>query len=118
MTEAKVCDTIDEYEAAGPGAIFLWLYGTNGDQGHAMVKCPGCGHSSGMHLRNPGMPHPDGRASWEVSGLPRAITFHPSLNCVGCCGWHNWLQAGVWGDQLEPDVLLAKIAAANQSSTP
>lgn len=117
MTEAKLCDTIEEYEAAGPGAIFLWLYAQKvaegGESGHIMLKCPGCGHSSGMHVRNPGSPHPPNTASWEISGLPKAITFHPSINCVGCCGWHNWLQAGIFGPQQPADKLAEMIQHKN-----
>lgn len=96
--KAIICQTHDEFEAAGPGAIYPWRFvekqteGATG--GHIMLKCPGCGEASGMHCREPGTLHPPDQESWELSGLPNAATMSPSINCVGCCGWHGWLRNG------------------------
>lgn len=96
--KAVVCDTHDAFESAGPGAIFGWRYvdkqPEGGASGHIMLKCPGCGGESGMHVRNPGEPHPSGVQSWEISGFPESVTLKPSINCVGCCGWHGLLTNG------------------------
>ena len=96
--KAVICENRDAFESAGPGAIFLWRFAQKADEGggggHIMLKCPGCGQDSGMHCRTPGTPHPPDRQSWELSGLPDAPTMHPSINCVGCCGWHGWLKNG------------------------
>ena len=97
--KATICQTREAFDAAGPGAIFLWRFGDKqvqgGAAGYVMVKCPGCGDESAMHLRQPGSPHPQG-ASWEVEGLPETITFNPSVHCTGCCGWHGWLKQGTF----------------------
>lgn len=95
---AVICKNREEFDAAGPGAIFLWRFGDKtvegGAAGHIMLKCPGCGEESGMHCRLPGTPHPPPpQQSWELSGLPDP-TMNPSINCVGCCGWHGWLKNG------------------------
>lgn len=92
---AIVCASKADFEAAGPGAIFLWRFSDKA-AGYALVKCPGCGDESAMHLRPPGSPHPDDSQSWEASGTPDKLTFSPSVNCVGCCGWHGWLKDGVF----------------------
>jgi hypothetical protein len=96
--KAAVVNDHDAFESAGPGAVFLWRYGVKvakgGDNGHIMLKCPGCGSESGMHVRSPGIEHPKSGQSWEISGLPDAITLSPSINCVGCCGWHGYLTNG------------------------
>jgi hypothetical protein len=95
---AVICDTHDAFEAAGNGAIFLWRYASKkaegGNNGHVMMKCPGCGAASGMHVRDEGVPHPPTGASWIISGLQDKATLDPSVNCVGCCGWHGFLKNG------------------------
>jgi hypothetical protein len=97
---ATLCQTQEEFDAAGHGAIFLYQYfqrsNNGGKSGRAMLKCPGCGRESGMHLRSVGIPHPAESSSWEVSGLPDNITLTPSVNCTGCCQWHGWLIDGEW----------------------
>ena len=96
--KAIVCITHDAFEQAGPGAIFPWRFSEKiaegGRGGHIMLKCPGCGQESGMNCRVPGEPHPPSGQSWELSGLPESPTMSPSINCVGCCGWHGWLKNG------------------------
>lgn len=91
---AVLCQTHDEFDKAGPGAIFLWRFEEKGSHGHVMLKCPGCGRESAMHCRTPGTPHPDVGASWELTGLLDKPSMHPSINCVGCCGWHGYLKNG------------------------
>jgi hypothetical protein len=59
--------------------------------------CPGCGQVSGMKIgfrTKPDAPgwlltvgDPDDAMTWTVI---------PSINCVGCCGWHGYLRAGVF----------------------
>jgi hypothetical protein len=44
-------------------------------------------------LSNP--PHNSG---WTFDGNRDAPTLAPSVNCVGGCGWHGWIQAGTWSD--------------------
>lgn len=94
---ATLCQTHDEFEAAGPGAIWLWRFAekiaAGGDEGRIMLKCPGCGEASSMHCRIAGALHPEG-PSWVLTNVADGITMAPSINCVGCCGWHGWLKGG------------------------
>lgn len=98
--KATICNTREEFDAAGNGAVFLWRFAdklpSGGASGHIMLKCPGCGHESGMLCYSPGEPKP-ASPSWELSGLPDKITLKPSINCVGCCGWHAHLTGGIYG---------------------
>ena len=58
--------------------------------GYLMLACPGCGRVSGMRVGDSaGL----GSPSWLFTAGP---TLHPSINCVGCCGWHGWLTNGVF----------------------
>lgn len=83
--------TDDGYPShAEPGAFELHP----GDRVLALA-CPGCGHVSGMAVGNPKPPNENG-ATWLMTGVPPAITLSPSINCVGCCGWHGWLRDGVF----------------------
>lgn len=98
---AVLCNTREEFDAAANGAIFLWRFADReanpgGAAGHIMMKCPGCGSESGMLCYAPGQTKP-ASPSWELSGLPDKITLKPSINCVGCCGWHAYLTNGVFG---------------------
>lgn len=56
--------------------------------------CPGCGTVHAMQLR----PLREGQRgpSWTCTIDGDGITLHPSVNCIGCCGWHGWLKQGVW----------------------
>lgn len=61
-----------------------------------MIACPGCGHVSGMEVGNP---KPANSPSWLIIGdvaKPESVTLEPSINCVGCCGWHGYLRNGVY----------------------
>ena len=57
-----------------------------------IIACPGCGRVSGMKV---GYPKPCGSPSWENTG-GAVPTLRPSINCVGCCGWHGHLTDGVF----------------------
>lgn len=62
-----------------------------------MFTCPGCAKWGGIVI---GSPKPVTRPSWDiVSGTPEDVTkltLSPSINCVGCCGWHGYLKNGVF----------------------
>ena len=60
-------------------------------------SCPGCGRFAGVRV---GHPKPQDSPSWDVvSGNvedPTTVTLAPSINCKGCCGWHGYLQNGMF----------------------
>lgn len=63
-----------------------------------VVACPGCGRVSGMAVYGPGEPKQES-PSWELThpiNEPDKWTLSPSVNCVGCCGWHGWLKEGTF----------------------
>lgn len=65
--------------------------------GHLAFACPGCGRV-GAILAGEQKPVPS--PSWKIeSGIlddPTTLTLSPSINCVGCCGWHGYLRNGVY----------------------
>jgi predicted RNA-binding Zn-ribbon protein involved in translation (DUF1610 family) len=77
-------------------------YNTYGQPGKACklhenllhFACPGCGQYGSIRCGHPKPESP----SWdiEVGTLedPRTLTLSPSINCVGCCGWHGYLRSG------------------------
>ncbi len=85
---AVVFDDSDGYPPSAPPGQYqvlsdrVWL-----------LSCPGCGHLSSMRC---GTPKPSPGPSWEVSGTAEAPSLHPSINCIGCCGWHGYLKNGVF----------------------
>jgi hypothetical protein len=81
--KAVVCASFEEMEAAGPGAIY-WI-----NPGSLANKCPGCGRLAVLRIE--GGDHP----RWLVAQRD-PLTLSPSVNCVGCCGWHGWLKNGEW----------------------
>jgi hypothetical protein len=89
-----------EFAEAGHGALFLWRFAEKGRvAGHMMIKCPGCGRASAMHVRAPGVPHPADMDSWLIKFDNNAITLEPSISHAtenGGCGWHGWLREGVY----------------------
>lgn len=97
--KAVVCTTYEEYEAAGPGAIFVSpdVIPFIPEKGITLIhnKCPGCGRSCGMATFPEGKPKPES-PSWKMTGWPNAITLEPSVHCKGCCGWHGYLKNGEW----------------------
>lgn len=59
--------------------------------------CSGCGQWGGVicgHLK------PMQKPSWDIiSGVPEdptTLTLSPSINCIGCCGWHGYLKNGIF----------------------
>ncbi len=79
-------------EYAEPG----WFELRVGEKGTLMMlACPGCGRVSGMTVGNPKPDNGNG-ATWLLTGPAESPTLHPSVNCVGCCGWHGWLKNGVF----------------------
>lgn len=77
-------------EYAAPGSVEL-----RHDAQTLMMACPGCGRVSGMSVGNPKPPNGNG-ATWLMTGGFPLITLSPSINCVGCCGWHGYLTGGVF----------------------
>lgn len=91
-----------------PATPFNWKgndypdYGEPGAGGrHAadcyVFACPGCGRFSGITV---GHPKPAESPSWDVAAGSlddvTSLTLMPSINCVGCCGWHGYLRGGVF----------------------
>lgn len=87
----------DEFEAGPPGSVTFATDG-NGQEVNLCIRCPGCGEKSAMDLstaeRKPG-----GQGSvWNVTQRD-PLTLFPSVHHTtekGGCGWHGWLQNGVW----------------------
>lgn len=83
-----------EYCYATPGK------GRRLDQGdHLLFACPGCGRSGAIRAAHPKPPNGNG-ATWDITGGSlddiTTLTLTPSINCVGCCGWHGYLRNGVF----------------------
>lgn len=57
----------------------------------AYMTCPGCGELSHISFSAE-----FGRVHWLFSPPENEPTLSPSVNCVGCCGWHGFLVRGVW----------------------
>ena len=97
--KVAVCETWEEFEAAGPGAVFISpeVVPFIAEKGVTLLhnKCPGCGDYGGMATFPDGKPKP-ASPSWKMTGWPDAITLDPSVNCTGCCGWHGWLKQGTF----------------------
>lgn len=77
-------------------------YGTPGSgclmHGDCFVfACPGCGRFGSIRI---GRPKPAESPSWEIvageASNPESLTLKPSINCVGCCGWHGYLTLGTF----------------------
>lgn len=92
--KVTLCATREELSVSGKGAIYLWNYGKNDKPGHIMMNCPGCGESSAMLVYGVGDNHPPNVQAWQITGIPHNIGLTPSINCVGCCGWHGYLTGG------------------------
>ena len=62
-----------------------------------VFACPGCGQVGGIRV---GEDKPEPSPSWKIESGKRedaaSLTLSPSINCVGCCGWHGYLTAGVF----------------------
>jgi hypothetical protein len=66
-------------------------------KGHLLFACPGCGRFGGISCGNP---KPTQSPSWNIEQGTlddvTSLTLSPSINCVGCCGWHGYLRNGVF----------------------
>jgi hypothetical protein len=65
--------------------------------GYLLLACPGCGHVGGMHFGPAEKPKTG--PSWAITGNVseiETVTLSPSINCIGCCGWHGYLTRGVF----------------------
>ncbi len=64
-----------------------------------LFACPGCGRSGAIRAAHPKPPNGSG-ATWDITGGSlddiTTLTLSPSINCVGCCGWHGYLKNGVF----------------------
>lgn len=92
--------------AAVPAFYFDWNANDNPDYGESgasgklfddllMFTCPGRKRFRTIKCTLPKTPN-----SWEiVSGSlddVTTLTLAPSINCVGCCGWHGFLRNGIY----------------------
>jgi hypothetical protein len=79
---------VDRHEAGA----FMWVVD---DEGRRIIyTCPlGAGKRACAVPIHPNV-LPNG-ASWQWDGNEEAPTLSPSINCVGGCGWHGWIQNGV-----------------------
>jgi len=80
-----------------PGGIMPSSDGHGAYGGSLLLACPGCGQVSSMRVADP---KPAQSPSWAITAgsinEPETLTLTPSINCVGCCGWHGWLTGGVF----------------------
>lgn len=57
-------------------------------------SCPGCGKFLAIPL------FPIQGTKWVVTAGSvddvTTLTLSPSIHCIGCCGWHGWLQKGIF----------------------
>jgi len=64
---------------------------------HLLFACPGCGRTGAIRAANP---KPGDSPSWDIASGSlddvTTLTLSPSINCVGCCGWHGYLTGGVF----------------------
>lgn len=83
----------DGYTA--PGEVFIDTEEAYKD--HLLFACPGCGRMGSIRATHP---KDANGPSWDiVTGSlkePEGLTLHPSINCIGCCGWHGHLRNGVF----------------------
>ena len=84
---------IEEYFPEAPLGACIWYPKLN----KLSFACPGCGLFGGVRI---GHPKPKQTPSWDITkGSPEdvtTLTIRPSINCVGCCGWHGFLNQGVF----------------------
>lgn len=70
-----------------------------GDGDHLLFACPGCGRTGAIRAAHPKPDNGNG-ATWDITGGSlddvTTLTLNPSINCVGCCGWHGYLRNGVF----------------------
>lgn len=84
-----------------PGAAYADVNNTYKD--HLVFACPGCGRVGSIRATHP---KDAGGPSWDIRAgtlaEPETLSLYPSINCVGCCGWHGWLTAGTFTLEAPP----------------
>lgn len=80
---AVECKSFDELEEAGKGAVYFI------SETCLVNNCPGCGRRCALTIGGDKSPR------WNVDQRD-PLTLTPSVNCVGCCGWHGFLKNGEW----------------------
>lgn len=95
VTATRTNDAWPEGEHTIPGAVYVDPEQVYKD--HLLFACPGCGRMGSIRVTRP---KSEGGQSWElVAGEltePESLTLAPSINCVGCCGWHGYLRNGIF----------------------
>jgi hypothetical protein len=93
----KATRTDDAWPDSGyttPGAVFIDTEQTYKDQ--LLFACPGCGRMGAIGAKA----GKKAKDYWKIESgeltEPEKLTLSPSINCVGCCGWHGHLRAGVF----------------------
>lgn len=77
------------------GGVATWV--SDGVQIGVFLACPGCGWVSAMRAGDIKPAHtPSWRVAFGSLYQPTGMSLRPSINCVGCCGWHGWLTRGVF----------------------
>lgn len=93
-SHCKVVGSIDEIRELQPGVTIQTpglIYRIS--KSCIVMNCPCCGDESAMDVYEsdqPKSPSP----SWLIENFSEAVTLSPSINCVGCCGWHGYLKHG------------------------
>ncbi len=78
-----------------PGAVFIDTEGLYED--HLLFACPGCGRMGSIRAKHP---KDQNGPSWDITAgkltEPEGLSLSPSIHCLGCCGWHGHLIAGLF----------------------
>ncbi len=93
--DAWDADDCPQYGEPGRCAMMRAEHDTTGD--HLMLACPGCGQFAPIRVSSPKRAE---SPSWAIIAGSAAdvatLSLTPSVHCVGCCGWHGYLTAGVF----------------------
>lgn len=87
ITVARVVETHEEIEQAGPGTV-QYYNNRDGVPAGMFFRCPGCNALTSI-----------GFDRWRLIGDPSRPTLDPSLihdSDEGGCGWNGWLRNGGW----------------------
>ena len=91
--KAYRCEDIMIHDEATPLGACLYVP----SDGRLWFGCPGCQRNGAIRCD---YQKPADSPSWFVSSgdleKPETLTLSPSINCVGCCGWHGYLTNGVF----------------------
>ncbi len=91
---ATVFTDYDLLETEGTPGSFMYA-GRGHGQDTMIMRCPGCGSISALPLTDQGDRFP----KWSKSGADELPTLSPSVfhtKDKGGCGWHGFLQEGIW----------------------